>query len=142
VALTARIFGVDEPTAIAATVSWLACDEACIPGKRRVVAKPDADARAVIDASRALVPTNPTADELTVASVTRDGDTVVITTSGSLAAQQSDAFPEAVKGLIIQHGSVVVGPASIRIPLRGSAASLPIVVRCGERAVRLIVTLP
>lgn len=139
--LTTRLHGVASTDPIAATVSWLACDAECIPGSRQVTASATDDAAAVIAHARALVPRSAEPDLLSITEAPWSDGILTVRLAGSAAADVRAVFPEAVKGLIIDHGAITITPLTIRIPLRGQADALPLVVMTSAGALRLIVPL-
>ena len=142
VVLTARATGITDPRTIAASVSWLACAEACVPGRAEVTAQVDPAAADRVAAARSEIPSAPTVEDLHVAEVTRADGVLTIQTAGTLAAAQTDAYPLPIDGLIIDHGAITVAAQHIAIPLRGNAHVLPLVVRCGARTFTLDVPIP
>lgn len=121
---------VDGPVRIAARCAWLACAEACVPGKadlERLLPAGNGDPgpeQALLRAAETQLPAALPPDDLRVETATLVPATparLELRLAGTRAGAIVDAIPEAIPGCVVDHGAIRVESGRVVLPIAAPA---------------------
>lgn len=119
-----------EGAVLAADVAWLACQEACIPGRQRATLTlppgdgAPGDGAATIAGARAALPApaDPAVLDVASANLVGDGASRRLELRFRGAAPR-DLLPPAIPGWVVDHGAIRVADGAAAIPLAAAGAT-------------------